>query len=74
MGNYGWVPKPGATWTGYKGDVGSEVVVTFADVQMENIKQDYTYHVDRARFDNELLKHAQTLGVRGDRGRERDAA
>jgi FADH2 O2-dependent halogenase len=64
MGNYGWVPKPGATWTGYKGRVGSEVVVTFSDVQMENIKQDYTYHVDRARFDNELLKHAQTLGVR----------
>jgi flavin-dependent dehydrogenase len=64
MGNYGWVPKPGATWTGYKGRVGSEVVVTFADVEMENIKQDYTYHVDRARFDNELLKHAQTLGVR----------
>ena len=25
MGNYGWVPKPGATWTGYKGRVGSEV-------------------------------------------------
>ncbi len=64
MGDYGWVPKPGATWTGYKGRVGSEVVVTFADVKMENIKQDYTYHVDRARFDNELLKHAQTLGVR----------
>jgi 1H-pyrrole-2-carbonyl-[peptidyl-carrier protein] chlorinase len=64
MGNYGWVPKPGATWTGYKGRVGSEVVVTFADVKMENINQDYTYHVDRARFDNELLKHAQTLGVR----------
>jgi flavin-dependent dehydrogenase len=64
MGNFGWVPKPGATWTGYKGRVGSEVVVTFADVKMENINQDYTYHVDRARFDNELLKHAQTLGVR----------
>ncbi len=64
MGNYGWVPKPGATWTGYRGRVGSEVVVTFADVEMENTNQDYTYHVDRARFDNELLKHAQTLGVR----------
>ena len=64
MGNFGWVPKPGATWTSYKGHVGSEVVVTFADVEMENIKQDYTYHVDRARFDNELLKHAQTLGAR----------
>jgi len=64
MGNYGWVPKPGATWTSYKGRVGSEVVITFADVKMENINQDYTYHVDRARFDNELLKHAQTLGVR----------
>ena len=64
MGDFGWVPKPGATWTGYKGRVGSEVVVTFADVELENINQDYTYHVDRARFDNELLKHAQTLGVR----------
>ncbi len=63
MDRYGFVLKPGATWTGYKGKVGSEVVVTFADAPMENINQDYTYHVDRARFDSELLKHAQTLGV-----------
>ncbi len=63
MGNYGWIRKPGATWTGYGGRVGSEVVVTFSDVQMENIKQDYTYHVDRARFDAELLKHASNLGA-----------
>jgi len=63
MGDYGWVPKPGATWTGYKGTVGSEVVVTFADAPMENINQDYTYHVDRARFDCELLKHASLLGA-----------
>jgi FADH2 O2-dependent halogenase len=64
MDRYGWVRKPGATWTGYKGKVGSEVVVTFADVKMENINQDYTYHVDRARFDAELLKHASDLGVK----------
>jgi flavin-dependent dehydrogenase len=63
MGDYGWVRKPGATWTGFKGNVGSEVVVTFADAPMENIHQDYTYHVDRARFDCELLKHASLLGA-----------
>lgn len=63
MGDYGWVRKPGATWTGFKGNVGSEVVVTFADAPMENINQDYTYHVDRARFDCELLKHASLLGA-----------
>jgi 1H-pyrrole-2-carbonyl-[peptidyl-carrier protein] chlorinase len=63
MGDFGWVPKPGATWTSFGGRIGSEIVVTFADVMLENINQDYTYHVDRARFDNELLKHAQTLGA-----------
>jgi FADH2 O2-dependent halogenase len=31
---------------------------------MENINQDYTYHVDRARFDAELLKHASQLGAK----------
>ena len=63
MEDYGWTRKPGATWTGYAGNVGSEVVVTFADVEMENIKQDYTFHVDRGRFDCELLKHASLLGA-----------
>lgn len=64
MDRYGWIPKPGATWTGFEGRVGSEVVVTFADVELENINQDYTYHVDRARFDAELLKHSSELGAK----------
>ena len=53
-----WVKKPGATWTGTKGKVGSEFVVTFADYPQKIPNPDYTYHVDRAIFDAMYLRHA----------------
>jgi FADH2 O2-dependent halogenase len=63
MEQMGWVPKPGATWTGFKGGVGSEFVVTFADEPQDIPNPEYTYHVDRAIFDAMFLKHAQELGA-----------
>lgn len=58
-----FVKKPGATWTGIKGQVGSEFVVTFAEAPQDIPNPDYTYHVDRAVFDAMYLRHANELGA-----------
>jgi FADH2 O2-dependent halogenase len=58
-----FVKKPGATWTGTKGKVGSEFVVTFAEYPQKIPNPDYTYHVDRAMFDAMYLRHAAELGA-----------
>jgi FADH2 O2-dependent halogenase len=63
MENFQWVKKPGATWTGVKGKIGSEFVVTFADYPQNIPNPDYTYHVDRAVFDAMYLRHASELGA-----------
>lgn len=39
-----------------------DVVLPYADFPQEGIDQDYTYHVDRARFDMLLMKHAVAKG------------
>ena len=36
--------------------------VEYAECRQEGIDQDYTYHVDRSKFDLLLLKHAESLG------------
>ncbi|MGQ0669856.1 MAG: NAD(P)/FAD-dependent oxidoreductase [Actinomycetota bacterium] len=64
MDGYGFIRKPGATWTGPKGKVGAEAMIRFADAPLPEIKQDYTFHVDRSRFDALLLKHASEKGAR----------
>ena len=58
-----FVKKPGATWTGVRGKVGSEFVITFAEVPQKIPNPEYTYHVDRAIFDAMYLRHAAELGV-----------
>ncbi len=58
-----FVKKPGATWTGIKGQVGSEFVVTFAEAPQDIPNPEYTYHVDRAVFDAMYLRHANELGA-----------
>jgi hypothetical protein len=63
MESFQWIKKPGATWTGTKGKVGSEFVVTFADYPQKIFNPDYTYHVDRAIFDAMYLRHANELGA-----------
>jgi FADH2 O2-dependent halogenase len=58
-----FVKKPGATWTGIKGAIGSEFVVTFAEQPQDIPNPEYTYHVDRAIFDAMYLRHANELGA-----------
>lgn len=48
----------------YHPQVGFDVALSYADFPQEGIDQDYTYHVDRARFDMLLMKHAESLGCR----------
>jgi FADH2 O2-dependent halogenase len=40
----------------------SHVDVTFAERAQEGVDRDYTYHVDRGKFDLMLLQHANKLG------------
>ncbi len=63
MDLHGFVRKPGGTWTSFKGKVGLEAKIVFADAPQPHIDQDYTYHVDRSRFDALLLKNASDKGA-----------
>lgn len=38
------------------------VEVSYREFPQEGVQQDYTYHVDRAKFDLLLMKHAESLG------------
>ncbi len=48
----------------YHPQIGFDVALAYRDFPQEGVEQDYTYQVDRARFDMLLLKHAESLGVR----------
>lgn len=71
----GFPRKYGAAWTaglgtdgpsnGYKGmthGLGA-AEIEFSERDMDDVHQDYTYHVDRGRFDELLLNHAAELGA-----------
>lgn len=70
----GFPRKYGAAWTssaesriptmGFQLSHGfSAAEVAFSERDQENVNQDYTYHVDRGRFDLLLLQHAESLGA-----------
>src|SRR5690606_21642272 len=71
MERQGFVKKYGATWTSPAAktrpyDVDWEglspdcdAAIHFAERPQEGVAQNYTYHVDRARFDLALLQHAE---------------
>lgn len=59
MEREGFVKKYGASWHETHG---RETAIRFADFPQEGIFQEYTYHVDRSKFDLLLLKHAESLG------------
>ncbi len=61
MESEGFTRKYGAAWHA-KGGRG-EFTIRFAEFPQPGIDQDYTYHVDRSRFDSLLLKHAESLGT-----------
>jgi FADH2 O2-dependent halogenase len=48
----------------YHPQIGFDVSLAYRDFPQAGIDQDYTYHVDRARFDMLLMKHAERLGCR----------
>jgi 1H-pyrrole-2-carbonyl-[peptidyl-carrier protein] chlorinase len=70
MEREGFIHKFGASWhTSIEGQsatptLGQEAAIEFGEFPQEGIDQDYTYHVDRSKFDLLLLKHAEKLGSR----------
>lgn len=60
MEQEGFVKKYGAAW--HPPEKMGEFDIEFAEFPQEGIEQDYTYHVDRSKFDLLLLKHAECLG------------
>ncbi len=52
--------KFGASW--HPAGKVEEVDIAFREFPQEGIHQEYTYHVDRQKFDLLLLKHAEQLG------------
>jgi len=57
----GFPHAPGVVYRPPRGD---DVVLPYADFPQEGIDQEYTYHVDRARFDMLLMKHAESKGCK----------
>src|SRR6266850_1435550 len=57
-----FVHKHGAVWTHWTDP--REHVIRFREIPELGLTQDYTYHVDRSRFDQLLLKHAARQGSR----------
>jgi ABC-type nitrate/sulfonate/bicarbonate transport system ATPase subunit/flavin-dependent dehydrogenase len=56
-----FVRKYGAVWTHW-GDE-REHIIRFREIPELGLTQDYTYHVDRSRFDQLLLQHAARQGA-----------
>jgi FADH2 O2-dependent halogenase len=59
MEREGFIHKYGASW---HAPTGREFAIEFGEFPQAGIDQDYTYHVDRSKFDLLLLKHAEGLG------------
>jgi ABC-type nitrate/sulfonate/bicarbonate transport system ATPase subunit/flavin-dependent dehydrogenase len=55
-----FIRKYGAVWTHW-GDE-QERIIRFREIPELGLTQDYTYHVDRSRFDQLMLRHAARLG------------
>lgn len=58
--NEKFVKKYGAVWTHFSD--GRSVPLRFGAIPRLGVRQDYTYHVDRSRFDALLLSHAADRG------------
>src|SRR5439155_5712011 len=57
-----FVHKHGVVWTHWADE--REQVIRFREIPELGLTQDYTYHVDRGRFDQLLLQHAAGQGSR----------
>jgi len=58
----GFIKKHGASW--HPPVRKGEAAIAFDEFPSPNVSQDYTYHVDRRKFDLLLLKHAESLGTK----------
>lgn len=74
MEDSGFPRKYGAAWTsvgskaihqvGFEGlPISEHADFAFQERRQEGVEQDYTWHVDRAKFDQLLLAHAHSLGA-----------
>jgi FADH2 O2-dependent halogenase len=61
MEREGFVKKYGASW---HPPSGKEFAIEFREFPQKGVDQDYTYHVDRSKFDLLMLKHAEELGTK----------
>lgn len=59
MEREGFIRKYGASW---HPPSGKEFAIEFGEFPQEGIEQNYTYHVDRSKFDLLMLKHAESFG------------
>jgi len=59
-----FIHKPGACWTTWTSENDSTYVLRLNEIPQPGVDQDYTYHVDREKFDLLLLKHAVSKGAR----------
>src|SRR5207249_3807564 len=57
-----FVHKHGAVWTHWADE--RQRIIRFREIPELGLTQDYTYHVDRSRFDQLLLEHAARQGSR----------
>jgi FADH2 O2-dependent halogenase len=62
MEREGFVHKYGANWVHWAD--GDQCTLRFREIPEMGISQDYTYHVDRGRFDQLLLEHVEARGSR----------
>ena len=62
MEREGFIRKYGAGW--HPPDRQGDFNIEFREYPQDGIEQDYTYHVDRSKFDLLLLKHAEGLDSR----------
>ena len=60
MESEGFVRKYGAAW--HPTNKSGEFAIRFSEFPQPGVDQDYVYHVDRAKFDLLMLKHARSLG------------
>jgi FADH2 O2-dependent halogenase len=58
----GFVKKYGASW--HPPTAKGEAAISFDEFPSPHVKQSYTYHVDRQKFDLLMLKHAESLGTK----------
>ena len=61
MEREGFPRKYGAAW--HPPSSNASLFIKFAEFPQPGVDQDYTWHVDRARFDHLLLQHAEASGT-----------